>query len=191
MTITNRSKNLVINAENAALKSEKFSIPNNKARMELFATNVKIGLQFHTPPTMLRSSTTTTNNNNTATNSSSQLSLEQKPIHKNNKSLSAIQTTTPGSSRLLREAILDEEKRNRSSLVTKDNNAPSPAHIPYLSRSTLLLQDFKKGLVSSSKKLRQSVVDTRKSQLKLTLNNGTTTSILLESVNESEDAGTK
>lgn len=92
--------------------------------------------------------------------------------------------TTPGSSRLLKEAILDEEKRNRS--LVRD----APAPIPYLSRSTLLLQDFKKGIVSSSKKLRQSV-DTRRNQLKLSLNNGTTTTILLESVKEADDAGSQ
>ncbi|KAL9550474.1 hypothetical protein MBANPS3_004718 [Mucor bainieri] len=161
----------LINAENAALKSDKFFVPNNKARLGLLSAHIQTGLSFNIPQ-VLRSAST---NRLTSNKSSSYLSITkqqqlqqqqqqkkpQRPKSVNNKS-PASSIGSNGSSRLLREAILDEEKRNRSTMASTD--IPP---MPSISRSTLL-QDLKKGFVSGSKKIKGEKSITRKtSQLKI------------------------
>lgn len=191
---------LVINAENAALKSDKFFIPNNKARLGLLSTHIQTGLTFNIPQ-VLRSAST---NRLTSNKSSSYLSITkqqqqqlpkkpQRPKSVNNKS-PASSIGSNGSSRLLREALLDEEKRSRATMASTD--IPP---MPSISRSTLL-QDLKKGFVSSSKKIKGEKSITRKtSQLKIssTPTSATTTTTTttntkhhLESVRELDGSDT-
>ncbi|CAO3629217.1 unnamed protein product [Mucor fragilis] len=193
----------LINAENAALKSDKFFIPNNKARLGLLSTHIQTGLSFNIPQ-VLRSAST---NRLSSNKSSSYLSITkqqqqqqqkkpQRPKSVNNKS-PASSIGSNGSSRLLREAILDEEKRNRSTMASTD--IPP---MPSISRSTLL-QDLKKGFVSGSKKIKGEKSITRKtSQLKISSTppaantttstaNNTTTKHALERVCELDDSGSR
>ncbi|KAG2204507.1 hypothetical protein INT46_000260 [Mucor plumbeus] len=180
----------LINAENAALKSDKFFIPNNKARLGLLSTHIQTGLAFNIPQ-VLRSAST---NRLTSNKSSSYLSVSkqrqeqqqqkkpQRPKSVNNKS-PANSIGSNGSSRLLREAILDEEKRSRATMASTD--IPP---MPSISRSTLL-QDLKKGFVSGSKKIKGEKSITRKtSQLKISTT-PTNTKQQLESVRESDGSG--
>jgi hypothetical protein len=106
----------------------------------------------------------------------------QRPKSVNNKS-PASSIGSNGSSRLLREAILDEEKRSRATMASTD--IPP---MPSISRSTLL-QDLKKGFVSGSKKIKGEKSITRKtSQLKISTT-PTNTKQQLESVRESDGSG--
>jgi len=186
----------VINAENAALKSDKFFIPNNKARLGLLSTHIQTGLSFNIPQ-VLRSAST---NRLSSNKSSSYLSITkqqqqqqqqkkpQRPKSVNNKS-PASSIGSNGSSRLLREAILDEEKRNRSTMASTD--IPP---MPSVSRSTLL-QDLKKGFVSGSKKIKGEKSITRKtSQLKISSTpppTANTTKQTLERVCELDGSGSR
>ncbi|KAI8335213.1 hypothetical protein BD560DRAFT_37846 [Blakeslea trispora] len=68
----------------------------------------------------------------------------QRPRSVNDKA-SSRGLSNGGSSRLLQEAILDEQKRNKT--MESDEDVPP---VPTISRSTLL-QDFKKGIASSSR----------------------------------------
>ncbi|KAF1799176.1 hypothetical protein FB192DRAFT_1395364 [Mucor lusitanicus] len=182
----------LINAENAALKSDKFFIPNNKARLGLLSTHIQTGLSFNIPQ-VLRSAST---NRLSSNKSSSYLSITkqqqqqqqqkkpQRPKSVNNKS-PASSIGSNGSSRLLREAILDEEKRNRSTMASTD--IPP---MPSISRSTLL-QDLKKGFVSGSKKIKGEKSITRKtSQLKIS-STPTATKKALERVCEVDGSGSR
>lgn len=86
---------------------------------------------------------------------------------------------------MLREAILDEEKRNRSTMASTD--IPP---MPSISRSTLL-QDLKKGFVSGSKKIKGEKSITRKtSQLKIS-STPTATKKALERVCEVDGSGSR
>lgn len=186
----------MINAENAALKSDKFFIPNNKARLGLLSTHIQTGLSFNIPQ-VLRSAST---NRLSSNKSSSYLSITkqqqqqqqqkkpQRPKSVNNKS-PANSIGSNGSSRLLREAILDEEKRNRSTMASTD--IPP---MPSVSRSTLL-QDLKKGFVSGSKKIKGEKSITRKtSQLKISSTpplTANTTKQTLEQVCELDGSGSR
>ncbi|GAN03978.1 hypothetical protein MAM1_0052d03434 [Mucor ambiguus] len=181
----------LINAENAALKSDKFFIPNNKARLGLLSTYIQAGLSFNIPQ-VLRSAST---NRLSSNKSSSYLSVTkqqqqqqqkrpQRPKSVNNKS-PASSIGSNGSSRLLREAILDEEKRNRSTMASTE--IPP---MPTISRSTLL-QDLKKGFVSGSKKIKGEKSITRKtSQLKISTTPNTTKQEL-ERVCELDGSGSR
>ncbi|KAL7319157.1 hypothetical protein PS15m_002326 [Mucor circinelloides] len=186
----------LINAENAALKSDKFFIPNNKARLGLLSAHIQTGLSFNIPQ-VLRSAST---NRLSSNKSSSYLSITkqqqqqqqqkkpQRPKSVNNKS-PASSIGSNGSSRLLREAILDEEKRNRSTMASTD--IPP---MPSVSRSTLL-QDLKKGFVSGSKKIKGEKSVTRKtSQLKISStpsSTANTTKQTLERVYELDGSGSR
>ncbi|KAI9487728.1 MAG: hypothetical protein EXX96DRAFT_554441 [Benjaminiella poitrasii] len=153
----------LVNAENAALKSNRFHIPNNKARVSLLLSYIRTGLSFHTPRVARSVST-----NRLATCKSSPLIKQtnqwsekaSRPKSVNSK-LADCQLN--GSSRLLREAILDEEKRRRATM----SSAAIPP-MPSISRSTLL-QDFKRGLVSNSRKNKQegATIKRKTSQLKI------------------------
>lgn len=106
----------------------------------------------------------------------------QRPKSVNNKSPSN-SIGSNRSSRLLREAILDEEKRSRATMASTD--IPP---MPSITRSTLL-QDLKKGFASGSKKIKGEKSITRKtSQLKISTT-PTNTKQQLESVCESNGSG--
>jgi hypothetical protein len=178
-----------VNAENAALRSDKFSIPNNKARLGLLSTHIQTGLSFHIPQVLRSASTnrlSTNKSSSSISTSSKQNQLKpQRPKSVNSKSTSSI--SGGGSSRLLKEAILDEEKRNRATMMASTDIPPMPA----ISRSTLL-QDFKKGFLSSSKKLKggvtgEKVVIRKTSQLKISSTLGSPHP--LESVKENDGSG--
>jgi hypothetical protein len=96
----------VISAENAALKSDSFFIPNNKARLSLLDQHVKNGLSFC---------------------SLGMQSLIEKPKANHTKS------------HLLCKATTATEERRELNITTP----PSPSK----SRSTTLLNDFKKGFL--------------------------------------------
>lgn len=94
----------MISAENAALKSNSFFIPNNKARLSLLDQHVKNGLSFCSLETH---------------------SLIEKPKVNHTKS------------HLLCKATTATKERKEMNIIT----SPSPSK----SRSTTLLNDFKKG----------------------------------------------
>ncbi|KAG1144550.1 hypothetical protein G6F37_001300 [Rhizopus arrhizus] len=96
----------LISAENAALKSDSFFIPNNKARLSLLDQHVKNGLSFC---------------------SLEMHSLIEKPKANHTKS------------HLLCKATTAMEERRELNITT----SPSPSK----SRSTTLLNDFKKGFL--------------------------------------------
>ncbi|GAA5795314.1 hypothetical protein HPULCUR_000670 [Helicostylum pulchrum] len=164
----------LINAENAALKSDKFYIPNNKARLGLLASHIETGLTFSTPQVVRSASTnrlvSSGNKLNKPKKSSSMDDEEKEEITKrrpksvnNNKSNHQL----GGGSRLLREAILDEEKRRV--VVMASTDIPP---LPSVSRSTLL-QDFKKGFsrkkttLAAATPVEQKKVLRKTSQLKI------------------------
>lgn len=138
----------LINAENAALKSEKFRVPNSKARLGLLSSHIETGLAF-SKPQVVRSAST--NRLQTKYNKSSPLSggnanrkdkdddniLKKRPKSVNNNKSTHQLHQQSGGSRLLREAMLDEEKRRV--VVMASTDIPP---MPTISRSTLL-QDFK------------------------------------------------
>ncbi|KAG2195411.1 hypothetical protein INT47_002850 [Mucor saturninus] len=175
----------LINAENAALKSDKFSVPNNKARLGLLSSHIETAFMFNTPQVMRSASTNRLLSSSSKFNKSAPLKKhggkdeeeEQDGLVKrrpksvnNNKSTHHLQNHG-GGSRLLREAILDEEKR-RVVIMASTDIPPMPS----VSRSTIL-QDFKKGFsrkktTSSSSSLSPSSQEQKKvlrksSQLKI------------------------
>ncbi|OBZ85682.1 hypothetical protein A0J61_06269 [Choanephora cucurbitarum] len=87
----------------------------------------------------------------------------QRPRSVNEKA-SSRGLSNGGSSRLLQEAILDEQKRNK---ITEPEEEIPP--VPNISRSTLL-QDFRKGIASSSRRIKGAASDDlfnrRQSQLR-------------------------
>lgn len=173
---------VVINAENAALKSDKFCIPNNKARLGLLSSHIETGLLFNTPQVIRSVSTNRLLSTSNKFNKSAPLRKNGQDEHEedglvkrrpksvnNNKSTHHLQNH--GGSRLLREAILDEEKR-RVVIMASTDIPPMPS----VSRSTIL-QDFKKGFsrkktTSNSSSLspsqEQKKVLRKSSQLKIT-----------------------
>ncbi|RCH85749.1 Signal-induced proliferation-associated 1 like protein 2, partial [Rhizopus azygosporus] len=107
----------LINAENAALKSDRFFIPNNKARLGLLGNYIQMGLAFN-PAETARQSTEKT---------------RPKSANHNHKS------------RLLHEAHHMEERRRQKLMTTSSVNIPPL--IPSISSSSrsTLLTDIKKG----------------------------------------------
>ncbi|RCI03976.1 Rap/ran-GAP protein, partial [Rhizopus stolonifer] len=144
----------LINAENASLKSNKFRIPNNKARVGLLSTHIQTGLAFHQPQ-VLRSASTNRLVPSKSSSIPKELKKAQRPRSVNDK-VTSRGVLNSGTSRLLQEAILDEEKRKRTTIGSTE--IPP---MPSISRSTLL-QDFKKGIVSSSKKLKEAATGSEK-----------------------------
>lgn len=108
---------IVINAENAALKSDRFFIPNNKARLGLLGNYIQMGLAFN-PAETARQSTE---------------KIRPKSANHNHKS------------RLLHEAHHMEERRRQKLMTTSSVNIPPL--IPSISSSSrsTLLTDIKKG----------------------------------------------
>jgi hypothetical protein len=144
---------LVVNAENAALKSDKFRIPNNKARLGLLSSHIETGLSFTRPQIVRSASTNRLLSSSQRYNKSAPLKKNGNAVNKDDednstgflkrrpKSVNNNKSThhQNNGSRLLREAILDEEKRR---VVGMASTEIPP--MPTVSRSTLL-QDFKKG----------------------------------------------
>lgn len=142
---------LVINAENAALKSDKFCIPNNKARLGLLSSHIETAFSFSTPQVMRSASTNRLLSSSSKFNKSAPLKknggkeeeedglVKRRPKSVNNNKSTHHLQNHGGGSRLLREAILDEEKR-RVVIMASTDIPPMPS----VSRSTIL-QDFKKG----------------------------------------------
>ncbi|KAI8971612.1 hypothetical protein BDF20DRAFT_688664 [Mycotypha africana] len=160
----------LINAENAALKSEKFFIPNNRARLGLLATHLQTGISFNRPQVTRSVSThrlTSTDSDiaksfyHTADEQiffSWQQQQQQKHIAQRPKSAadkplhgrSSQEHTILSSYRLSHTAIdaandIDYLKMN----ITAPNIDSIPP-MPQVSKSTLL-QDLKKGMRSSTK----------------------------------------
>ncbi|KAG2228907.1 hypothetical protein INT48_004445 [Thamnidium elegans] len=149
----------LINAENAALKSDKFCVPNNKARLGLLSSHIETGLTFSTPQVVRSASTNrllSNKPNKPKKNQEEELTKRRPKSVNNNKSNHQLQSS---GSRLLREAILDEEKRRV--VVMASTDIPP---LPSVSRSTLL-QDFKKGF--SRKKTNSSTLVTPVEQKKV------------------------
>ncbi|KAI8641978.1 hypothetical protein BD408DRAFT_190615 [Parasitella parasitica] len=190
----------LINAENAALKSDKFFIPNSKARLGLLSTHIQTGLKY-TPSQGLKPDNTGRLIGNKSSpylpNPKQQQSLQQplqqppqqplqqqkkppRPKSVNNKSpTNSIGSTA--SSLILREAILDEGKKANLAMASTD--APP---LPSSSRS-MLIQDW----TTFAKPKGENCITRKASQLNISSTPMSTTSSLqqLESVGESDDSG--
>ncbi|CEP17005.1 hypothetical protein [Parasitella parasitica] len=184
----------LINAENAALKSDKFFIPNSKARLGLLSTHIQTGLKY-TPSQGSKPNNTDRLIGNKSSpylpntkQQQPQQPLQQpqqqqkkppRPKSVNNKSpTNSIGSTA--SSIILREAILDEEKKANPTMTSAD--IPP---LPSSSRSTLM-HDWTKGFTKGEK-----TIPRKTSQLNISSTPMSTTSSLqqMESVGESDDSG--
>ncbi|KAI8881369.1 hypothetical protein K501DRAFT_189170, partial [Backusella circina FSU 941] len=124
----------LVSAENAALKSKKFFVPNNKARQSILCGYIQTGSNF-VAPEILRSVSTT------------RISSDSKGRLPSSNSNIKLQRPRSFNTRISRSRIVNEVTINQS----LDQVIPP---IPTVSRSTLL-QDFKRGFVKKTVNLDQ------------------------------------